>query len=71
MSSVRRESTQPAAEWPSWTDEDRYELGPDPDDIRWAAENLSDDEPVPDDVLDLLADEAAALDRLERGLRPD
>jgi hypothetical protein len=76
MSSVRHESTRchkSAADWPSTPEIDgiTWETGPDPDDLLWAAENLNDDEFVPDEVLDLLADEAAALDRLERGLRPD
>jgi hypothetical protein len=75
MPSVPRPSTRrcyaSVAEWPSWTDEIRLELGPDPEDARWAAENFNDgfdfDGPVPDEVLDLLADEAAAQDRIDRG----
>jgi hypothetical protein len=70
--SLRRKSTPPASQWPEWTDADRWELGPDPADARWAAENLNDDYdhdgPVPDEVLDQLASVAAAQDRLERGL---
>jgi hypothetical protein len=73
VSSVRRTSTprayHSAAEWPAWTDEVRFELGPDPADAQWAAENLNDtydfDGPIPDDVLDLLADEAAFAARCQ------
>jgi hypothetical protein len=58
-----------AAEWPSWTDEIRF--APTDADAAWAGENLGTndqtDDPIPDDVLDLLADEAEALSRIERG----
>jgi hypothetical protein len=63
---------RPADDWPRWTDADRYELGPDPEDARWASENLNGDdchadEPTPDHVLDQWAGESEALDRHERG----
>jgi hypothetical protein len=75
VGNLRRKSTrrryESAAEWPAWTDEVRIELGPDPEDAQWVAEHLNDDwdsdSLPPDDLLDLLADEAEALDRLERG----
>jgi hypothetical protein len=69
----QRSSYKSAADWPSTPEIDgvTWGIGPDPDDILWAAENLNDNDSVPDDILDLLADEARALDRLERGLRPD
>jgi hypothetical protein len=44
-----------AETWPEWTDEDFWELGPDPDDTQWWAEQSETwdaDEPTPDDVLD-------------------
>ena len=61
MASVPRKSSyRSAAHWPAWTDEVRYELGPDPADAQWVAENLNTDwhsqEPVPDALLHLLAD---------------
>jgi hypothetical protein len=66
-SNSRRFAT--AAEWPSWTDEFRFV--PTDADASWVAENLGTDDqtddPIPDDVLDLLADEAKALSRIERG----
>jgi hypothetical protein len=72
MSSVRRRSSgtyRSAADWPSWTDEVRYGIGPTPEDARWWAEQNEDHDAdgPPDDLLDALADEAAALDRIERG----
>src|SRR5947209_7717633 len=66
-----------AADWPKTDDIDgfTYELGPDPEDSRWAAEAFSQgddghatDEP-PDSYYDALADEAAYRDRVERGIR--
>jgi hypothetical protein len=58
-----------AAEWPSWTDEIRF--APTDADAAFAAENLNTDwhteDPIPDEVLDLLADEAEAQSRIERG----
>ena len=63
--------------WPAWTDEDRWEADddggpaddyqspPSAEDAEWAAENLNDD-PEPD--WDAMAEESAAMDRLERGL---
>ncbi|MEJ7663390.1 MAG: hypothetical protein WKG07_29520 [Hymenobacter sp.] len=47
--------------------------GPSPEDREWAAASLNgeawhdQDAEVPDDILDAQADEAAAMDRLERG----
>jgi hypothetical protein len=74
VANLRRKSTrryESAAEWPEWTDEVRYEPGPDPEDAQWAAENHNDDWHAdslpPDEILDILASEAEALDRLERG----
>ncbi len=64
---------RPAASWPDWTDADTWELGPDPSDAdrAWWAEQNTDahtDDPTPDEVYDAQAEEAAALDRLERGI---
>jgi hypothetical protein len=65
-----------AADWPAWTDADRWELGPDEADRRWAAENLADptdwhdqdgSEPS-DDEWDRRAEDSVATDRHERGL---
>lgn len=68
------DKASPADEWPPWTDEDIWELGPDPADSQWAAENLNDDwhadETIPDEVLDQRAEEAEAQDLYERGLLP-
>jgi hypothetical protein len=59
----------PAESWPDWTDEYRWELGPEPSeaDAQWAAEQLNDDEPMPDDAIDRLAGEVEAQDRIENG----
>ena len=63
-----------AADWPSTPEIDGrvWNIGPEPEDARWAATHLNGDdwhteEQVPDDALDRLAGEAEALDRLERG----
>jgi hypothetical protein len=65
-----------AAEWPMSSDIDghTWEIGPGPTeaDAQWAAENLNGDdyhtdEPTPDEVLDRLAAEAEAQDRIENG----
>jgi hypothetical protein len=65
------DKSSPAEDWPSWTDADTWELGPDPADSQWVAENLNedwhDDGPVPDDFYDQRAEESKARDRLERG----
>ena len=70
---------RPAAlDWTAWTDEDAYELGPDPADAQHWAERNADhhfDGPTPDEVLgdgpepdwDAMAEESAALDRLCAG----
>ena len=65
-------------EWPSTPEIDGFtwEAGPEPSkaDRTWAAENLNgdgwhdQDEPVPDEVYDLMSDEAEARDRIERGI---
>lgn len=74
MGSLRRNSTRryrSAVVWPEWTDEVRVELGPDPADAAWWASQNTDwhSDNSPSDILyDLLADEAAAQDRIERGL---
>jgi hypothetical protein len=41
----------PAADWPAWTDDGTWELGPEPADQQWAAENLDEsfDSEPPDD----------------------
>jgi hypothetical protein len=59
----------PAESWADWTDDDCWELGPEPSeaDAQWAAENLNGDEPMPDDVIDRLAGEAEAQDRISNG----
>jgi hypothetical protein len=68
------DKTSPAEDWPAWTDEDSWELGPDPADAKWAAENLNDDwhadEAVPDDCYDRRAEEFQARDLYERGILP-
>jgi hypothetical protein len=57
-------------------DGDTWELGPDPDDAQWAADNLNGeghatDGPDADDpIWDEWAGEAAHQDMMERGLRP-
>ena len=68
-----------ALDWPSSpeVDGDTWELGPDPADDQWHAEQSADwhfDGPTPDEVLDgpepdwdALAEESAALDRLCAG----
>jgi hypothetical protein len=77
----RRNEVQGTAEtWPESPEVDGYswELGPDPDDARWAADNLNGDDeghatdgPAPDDpIWDEWAEEAATQDLMERGLRP-
>jgi hypothetical protein len=69
-------------EWPSWTDAECWEIGPDPDDAgpyeepseadrRWLAEHrLEDDDRLfpDDDAMEQAALESQVLDRLERGL---
>jgi hypothetical protein len=61
---------RPAADWPDWVDDHTWELGPDPEDARWAAENLNADGPAPGDpIWDRWAEEAKAVERHERGLR--
>jgi hypothetical protein len=78
--SMSRESApqggKSAAEWPTSPDIAGYtwELGPGPTeaDAQWAAQNLNDDDfhtedPTPDEVLDRLAEEAEAQDRIENG----
>lgn len=80
MSKVRHASRPTSAnDWPSTPEIDGYvwNLGPEPSepDAAWAVENLNGDDwhtddPTPDEVFDRLADEAATLDRLERGIRP-
>lgn len=61
-----------ASNWPEWTDEGFWELGPEAADALWASENLNTewdfDGATPDEVLDREAAEAEALDRLEIGL---
>jgi hypothetical protein len=64
-------------EWPSTPEVDafRWELGPEPSDADadWATQYLNtdadaDDGPATDDpIWDVWADEAAALDRIQRG----
>jgi hypothetical protein len=73
--SVQRQSRrerrryQSANEWPAWTDDFRYI--PTPDDEKAASELQFDgeSEDMPDSFYEALADEAAELDRMERGLR--
>jgi len=70
MKKVQRKSRstryESAESWPSWTDEARYV--PTEQEERWAAENLNDGAgDATDEYFDLLADEAAHRDRLERG----
>ncbi len=64
--------SRPAYDWPAWTDDATWKLGPDPDDARWWSEQNdswdADDEP-PDSWWDERAGESEALDYLERGLR--
>lgn len=71
-------TTRPAAlAWPAWTDADAIELGPDPADDQWHADQSDQwhfDGPTPDEVLDgpdpdwdALAEESVALDRLCAG----
>jgi hypothetical protein len=84
MGSVHRKSKHrrhlEPIHWPEWTDQDRWELGPDPDDAgsyeplteadrEWAATHLNDQEcPFPDDdVIEQMSREVEAQDRLERG----
>jgi hypothetical protein len=66
--SVQRQSAQ---DWPSTPEIDGYvwELGPEPSeaDAQWAAEYLNADDLTPDDVIDRLAEEAEAQDRIENG----
>jgi hypothetical protein len=71
-------------DWPGWTDEDRWGLGPDPDDAgpyegptqadrEWAAEHLNEDSDrlfEDEEALEQAALEAQALDRLQRGYCP-
>src|SRR4051812_17410413 len=74
------EEGKSAAQWPAWTDEYRWELGPESHgpseaDALWAAENLNGDdyhtdEPTPDEVLDQLAEDAEAQSRYEHGNLP-
>jgi hypothetical protein len=43
----------PALDWPDWTDDGTWELGPDPADQQWAAEHLDgsfDSEPPADHI---------------------
>jgi hypothetical protein len=60
--------------WPNWTEDFRWELGPDPEESREASELLngqdyhSQDE-TPDDILEQQAGEAAAQSCLDRGIR--
>ncbi len=70
--------------WPAWTDDDRWELGPEADpvapytgeDAEWWDEQTRDDEPTGDEAddpayhayLDRLAEVREAEDRLCRGL---
>ena len=63
----------PRRQWPAWTDDSLWELGPVPHgpteaDAQWAAESLNGDDfhtddPTPDDVLDSLAEEAESQAR--------
>jgi hypothetical protein len=87
MGSVHRKSKHRThlepIDWPDWTDEVRWELGPDPDDAgpyeqpteqdrEWAAANLNDDGCLfpDDDVIEQMSREAEAQARLERGYCP-
>ena len=76
MGNLRAGSTpRPAEEWPDWVDDDRWGLGPDPDDAEWWAgqnpEGYDEDGPDPDDpIWDEWAQESATRDMLERGLSP-
>lgn len=83
MGSVPNKSTQrrtftSANDWPSTPEIDGYvwNIGPDPSDAdaAWAAENLNDDyhvdDPIPNEVLEQQAEAAAALDLIQRGIRP-
>jgi hypothetical protein len=77
---ARVHSARPAArDWPAWTDADTIELGPDPADDAWHADQSTDphfDGPTPDDARDAdgpepdwdaLAEDSANLDRLCAG----
>ncbi len=76
--SLRRQSRrerqyQSAKDWPYTPEIDGYQWNPTTEDAAWAAANLNDgdghttDNP-PEDVLEQMAGEAEAMDRLERGL---
>lgn len=54
------------ADWPAWTDEDRWGIGPDPDDAAWW--DVETRESGPD--YDELAEEAAEMDAYEMGILP-
>jgi hypothetical protein len=66
----RPDAPGPADDWPSWTDQDTWELGPEPTeaDAAWAAANLNvegwhdQDLDVPDEVDDASAEESALED---------
>jgi hypothetical protein len=72
---VRQQRAEgPAANWPATPEIDGYvwQLGPEPteEDRAWAAQNLNaDDDAVDARIADEQAEEAAALDRHERGIR--
>ena len=68
------EGGNPRDSWPWWAQElAMWPTGPTEADAEWAAENLNQDdghtdEPTPDHILDSQAEEALAMDRLERGV---
>jgi len=75
----RKVKSQSAADWPSWTDEDRWfpiePTGPteadDAEHASWNQDGHAEDGPAPDDpIWDQWAEEAAQQDRMDAGFCP-